>query len=79
MATLRKKFRDIFREEEKECLCLRVDIKVNDQDFKKGTCFDLNQLIAGVNFHKFRYLDLAIDEESGVSKIVGFYPAESNG
>ncbi len=78
MAKERKTFRDIFEENSKEELALLFDVEVKGEKFKKGHKFTASDDLAGVNFHKYRYLDLAVeqDPENGVLKLLGFYPAQ---
>lgn len=73
----RKKFRDIFKEDKDETLTLLRDIIVKGEKFTKDQIFALNETIAGVDFHKYRYLDLAVEVGTdGVLTIVGFYSSE---
>lgn len=72
----RKKFREIFQENEKEELTLLFPIEVKGEKFSKDYTFGTDDKLGGVNFHKYRYLDLAVVKEEGSDelKIVGFYP-----
>jgi hypothetical protein len=73
----RKKFRDVFKEDKDEKLTLLNDIVVKGERFSKEQIFALDEPIGGVNFHKYRYLDLAVEVgEGGVLTIVGFYSTE---
>ncbi|MDA8611335.1 hypothetical protein N9L18_00520 [Candidatus Pacebacteria bacterium] len=73
----KKKFRDIFQEDKDEKLKTIVPVKVKGEDYPKDYIFTANDKLGGINFHKYRYLDLAvIPEESGDRlEIVGFFPA----
>lgn len=72
----RKKFRDIFSENENEELTLLFSIDVKGKKFPKGYTFSVGEELNGVNFHKYRYLDLAADKEadSDELKLLGFFP-----
>lgn len=73
----RRKYTKVFKESKDEMLTLLEDIKVNNEEFNKGACFNIGQEIAGVDFHKYRYFDLAVNElEGGRLEIVGVYPEE---
>lgn len=78
MDKMRKKFRDIFQENDKEELELLHDVEVKGEKFSKGDKFSLQDELGGVNFHKYRYLDLAVETiDSGKRlRLVGFYPAK---
>lgn len=68
------KFLDIFAEDAKEVLTLRVRIQVKEQDFNVGDSFRKDQKIAGVDFHVFRYFDFAVEQLSeGYYRIVGVF------
>ena len=71
----RKKFVEIFKEKG-DTLTLLMDVKVKEQSFKKGKSFTDKEGLAGVDFHKFRYLDIAGKETGGVFEITGFFPQE---
>lgn len=74
----KRKFRDIFKEDKDEKLTLLSNIIVKGEKFTKDQVFALNETIGGVDFHKFRYLDLAVEVgQDGVLTIVGFYPSEN--
>ncbi len=75
MPTERKKFRDIFLENPEGDLSLLKDLKVKGVIFKAETSFKAGQGLNNVDFHKFRYLDIAgKTDEQGVFEILGFYP-----
>lgn len=78
MAKLRKTFRDIFSEDKNEVLTLVCDVEVKGKNFPKGYTFTPKDELAGVNFHKYRYLDLAVEDiaDSDRIRLVGFYPAK---
>lgn len=72
----KRKFKDVFNEDG-ENLVLLIDANVKGEDFNKDYKFTEEQKLNSVNFHKYRYLDLAVEIEEGVlPKIMGFYPAE---
>ena len=72
----RKKFREVFSENSSEELTLLFDIEVKGEKFPKGYKFCKTDKLAGVNFHNYRYLDIAAEKEEGSQelKLVGFYP-----
>ena len=73
----RKKFKDIFEEDKNELLTLLLDVKIKGKLFNKNYSFTAKDELAGVNFHKYRYLDLAVEKgEDEIFEILGFYPAE---
>ncbi len=72
----RKKFRDVFSENKDDSLTLLIDVRIKKEDFSKGISFTDHDGLAGVDFHKFRYLDLGGKTTDGVFEILGFYPEE---
>jgi hypothetical protein len=73
----RKKFREIFNENSNEELKLLFDIDVKGKKYSKGHTVCIDDELGGVNFHKYRYLDLAVIEDNDTDEIaiVGFYPS----
>jgi hypothetical protein len=70
----RKKFMEVFEERSGETLCLQIDIKVGNQTFPRGTCYNVGEKIGGTDFHKFRYLDIAgVVEDDGTFEVRGFF------
>ena len=64
----RYRFQDIFQENLDGSLSPRRTINVNGITFGPGVAF------GGVNFHQYKYLDIAAEEGSdGVLAIKGFY------
>lgn len=77
MSLERKRFREIFEEDtETECLKLLVSVKVKDTVFPTGTTFASPQGLGGIDFHTFRYLDVAVEKEGEVYEIKGFFAKE---
>ncbi|MBP5993897.1 MAG: hypothetical protein KA731_03225 [Candidatus Moranbacteria bacterium] len=76
MPNEKMKFREIFRENESEELTLIFPVEVKGKKFDKGHTFCATDELGGVNFHKYRYLDLAVVKEEGndTIKILGFFP-----
>ena len=70
------RFLDVFSEEPKnETLTLKINIKINNQDFNAGDSFGKDEKIAGIDFHALRYLDLVVEERStNLFEILGFIP-----
>jgi hypothetical protein len=77
MPKVAKKFKEIFDENSNEELTLLFDVEVKGVRFKKGYTFCSDDELGGVNFHKYRYLDLAVivKNEGAELEIVGFYPS----
>jgi len=71
----RKKFMDIFNEDKKEVLVLKINLKIDDKIFNVNTSFRKEDGLAGIDFHGLRYLDLAINKiDDNTYEIAGFYP-----
>jgi len=71
----RKKFRDVFKESPEGNLSLLIKVKVKEEVFDKDVSFGSGERLGGVDFHKFRYLDIAGKTDGqGVFEILGFYP-----
>ncbi len=80
MALETKKFGDIFEEDSsKQSLTLLVDVKVRGEVFRKGTSFTSPTGLGGVDFHKFRYLDVGVEKEEDVYRIEGFIEQKAHG
>lgn len=76
----RRKFRTIFQESKDENLSLLADVMIKGARFNRGTPFSVSEGLGGIEFHKFRYFDLAVNiHPDGVLEIMGFYPEEKNG
>lgn len=73
----RKKFREVFQEDAKtESLSLLFDIKVKGTLYPKGTSFSSPAGLGGVDFHKFRYLDVALEKDGDTWDVKGFFTQE---
>lgn len=75
------KFQDVF-EEDQDKLILKINVEVKGESFDKGYSFTENKELNGVNFHKYRYLDLSLlindNDNKKLPKIVGFYPSQKD-
>lgn len=73
----RRKFREIFSENDNKELTLLFPVEVKGEKFPKGYTFCATDELNGINFHKYRYLDLAAVKEEGNEelKLVGFFPS----
>ena len=73
----RYKFTDIFQELPDGSLSPKEPIEVNGTVFGPGTTFQKGVVYGGIDFHLFKYRDIAItsvENEEGPKKIYGFYP-----
>lgn len=71
--TRRYKFLDIFQENLNGSLSPRVRINVNGIEFGPGIVFGTGVTFGGINFHQYKYWDIAAEEQNGVLIIKGFY------
>lgn len=69
----RQKFLDVFQENSDGSLSPRVRINVNGVEFGPGVTFGQGVVFGGINFHQFKYLDIATEDQDGVKVIKGFY------
>jgi len=72
----RYRFGDIFQENPDGSLTLLKKIDVNGVIFDPTVArisFGPGLNISGVNFHLFKYLDIAAEEQNGTLVIQGFY------
>lgn len=69
----RYKFLDIFRENPNGSLSPKRTISVNGITFGSGVAFSPGVAFGGVDFHRFKYLDIAAEEQDGVLVIKGFF------
>ncbi len=70
----RYKFLDIFKENLDGSLTPRRAINVNGVIFGPGVAFGPGVSFGGVNFHRYKHLDIAAEEqEDGVLIIKGFF------
>jgi len=77
MAIERKKFRDIFQENPDGTLTLLFNVKIKETEFPLGTKFDEKTGLGGVNFHQFRYLDVAVQQGENALTVEGFYNTQN--
>ena len=69
----RYKFLEIFQENPNGSLTPRRVINVNGITFSPGVTFGSGVAFGGVNFHQYKYFDIAAEEQNGVLLIKGFY------
>lgn len=70
----RYRFLDIFQENFDGSLSPKTRIHVNGVEFGPGTTFGQGVTFGGVNFHQYKYFDVAGEvREEGVIDIKGFY------
>lgn len=69
----RYKFLDIFQENPDRSLSPKRTINVNGITFGSGVDFTAGVAFGGVDFHRFKYLDIAGEERDGVLIIKGFF------
>lgn len=69
----RYKFLDVFQENPDGSLTPRMRINVNGIEFGPGVSFGSGVVFGGVNFHQYKYLDIAAEEQNGVLVVKGFY------
>jgi len=75
----RFKFLDIFHMNPDGSLSPKRVINVNGIVFGPGVSFNAGVSFGGVDFHNYKFLDIAAEEASGVLVIKGFYKDQSNG
>jgi len=77
MSTLeRKSFKEVFSEDKKtHSLKLLLKLKIKDKEYPVDTEVTIDEGLNGVDFHQFRYFDVAIEKEDGSDAytIKGFY------
>ncbi|MFA4845039.1 MAG: hypothetical protein WC654_00570 [Patescibacteria group bacterium] len=69
----RKKFWEIFRENSNGSLTPLRTISVNGVTFNSQVSFGPGVEFAGMNFHRYRNLDIAVEEKDDALVIKGFY------
>lgn len=69
----RYRFLDIFQENPDGSLSPRRVIGINGITFSPGVSFSQGVSFGGVDFHRFKYSDIAAEEQSGILVIKGFY------
>ncbi len=69
----RYKFFDIFQKNPDGALSPKRTISVNGIIFNPGVSFSPGVSFGGVDFHRFKYLDIAAEEQNSIVVIKGFY------
>lgn len=69
----RYKFLEIFQENPDGSLSPRRVINVNGITFSPGVSFGQGVSFGGIDFHRFKYLDIAAEEQNGILIIRGFF------
>ncbi|MFZ2205227.1 MAG: hypothetical protein WAV23_01405 [Minisyncoccia bacterium] len=69
----RYNFLDIFTENSDGSLTPKRQIFVNGISFGPGVVFQKGVAFGGIDFHLYKYWDIAVDEKDGVLNIKGFY------
>jgi len=69
----RYKFRDIFYENVDGSLTPQRQIFVNGISFGPGVTFQKGVAFGGIDFHLYKYYDIAGREENGILVIEGFF------
>lgn len=68
------RFLDVFEEDKNETLTLKINLRVNGEDFTKDQSFRKDEKIAGINFHLLRYLDLGVEMvDKDIFNVTGFF------
>ncbi len=78
MAILRRKFREVFQEGPDGSLTPLLKLRVKNTIFTPQMTFAKGVGLGGIDFHSFRYLDVALDHEAttDIYEVKGFYPQE---
>jgi len=69
----RYRFSDIFQENPDGSLSPRVRINVNGVEFGPGVSFSPGVSFGGIDFFRYKNLDIAAEVQNGVLIIRGFY------
>ena len=69
----RYKFLDIFQENTDSSLTPKRQIHINGISFGPGVNFQKGVAFGGIDFHLYKYWDIAGEEKDGVLDIKGFY------
>ena len=69
----RYKFLDVFQENIDGSLTPRRQIHVNGVTFGPGATFQKGVAFGGIDFHLYKYWDIAGIEQNGVLNITGFF------
>ncbi len=72
----RYKFLEVFQENTDGSLTPKKSISINGVTLGTGLSFQKGTVFGGVDFHLYKYWDIAGKEESGILNIVGFYKDE---
>lgn len=67
------KFLDVFQENADGSLTPKKTISVSGTTFGPGVSFQKGVAFGGVDFHLYKYLDIAVDEQDDILNILGFY------
>jgi len=66
-------FLEVFAEHPNGALSPKRVINVNGITFGQGVVFNTGLTFGGIDFHLFKYLDIAAENKEGVLIIQGFY------
>jgi hypothetical protein len=69
----RYKFLDVFKENNDGSLTPKRQIYINGITFGSGTNFQKGVAFGGIDFHLYKYWDIAGVEQNGVLSITGFF------
>jgi len=69
----RYKFSEIFQENPDGSISPKKAISVNGVTFAVGVSFGPGITFGGVNFHDYKYLDIAVEEKEDILLVKGFY------
>jgi len=67
------KFLDVFQENSDGSLTPKRAIFVNGISFGPGTIFQKGVAFGGIDFHLYKYWDIAGEERDGVLVVTGFF------
>jgi hypothetical protein len=73
MNVSRYKFIDVFQENPDGSLAPKRVISINGITFSPGIAFSPGVAFGGVDFHRYKYLDIVAEEREGVLIIRGFF------
>lgn len=70
----RYKFLDIFQELPDGSLFPKIQVEINGITFGPGIVFQKGVAFGGIDFHLYKYLDIAaVEQPNNPLKIIGFY------
>lgn len=69
----RYKFLEIFSENSDGSLSPKKPININGVTFGQGVSFSPGVSFGGVDFHRYKYLDIAAEDQGGLLIIKGFF------